>query len=77
MKFADALAKLRTMTKGYCSIHYEINVHDDGKMFATCSVYTPEHGHTYPAKETWEDALRDLQDKMDGTRPRPLEGAPE
>ena len=59
MKFTDALAKLRTMTRGYCS------------------VYTPEHSHTYPAKENWEAALQDLQDKMDGTLPRPLEGAPE
>lgn len=77
MKFTDALAKLRTMTKGYCSINYTITVHDDGSLVPQCSVYTPEHSHTYPPKETWENTLQDLQDKMDGTMPRPLEGAPE
>jgi len=77
MKFTDALAKLRTMTRGYCSIRYVITVYDDGQIIPECSVYTPEHSHTYPAKENWEAALQDLQDKMDGTLPRPLEGAPE
>lgn len=77
MKFTDALAKLRSMTKGYCSMYYTLTVYDDGRMEPNCSVYTPEHSHTSPPKETWEAALQDLQDKMDGTKPRPLEGAPE
>ena len=77
MTFTEALAKLRTMTKGYCSMNYSLTVYDDGQMVPTCSVYTPEHSHTFPAKETWEDALQDLQDKIDGKRKDPLEGAPE
>lgn len=77
MKFTEALEKLRRMTRGYCSICYSITVYDDGTMVPGCAVYTPEHGHTYPVRLTWEDALQDLQDKMEGTMPRPLEGAPE
>ena len=77
MKFNDALAQLRHMEPGYCSMRYVIMIHGDGSIVPECSVYTPRHLHTYPARLTWEEALRDLQDKMDGTLPRPLEGAPE
>lgn len=77
MKFTEALEKLRSMSKGYCSMNYSLTVYDDGNMSPTCSVYAPEHGHSFPAKETWEDALQDLQDKINATERDPLEGAPE
>lgn len=77
MKFTEALGKLRSMSNGYCSMNYSLTVYDDGRMASTCSVYTPEHGHTFPTKETWEDALKDLEGKMASTQLDPLEGAPE
>jgi len=77
MKFAEALEKVREMCPGYYSLRYEATVFADGVIVSTCSIYTPTYGHTQIVKEDWEGAIRDLQGKMDGVVPNPLDAAPE